>query len=496
MKSPEYVFNVTRLYRELLDRGDDIPVQEYEELVRRSELAYSRMRTSGWIHSALGSQLLEPGPAGHRGAFLARVERVQGKQIVLRLAGDLSLHDGLAYVPRGSLDQVAFPVVRIQKEGRETRFAHRGDLVSIDLPRDLARTMPRKGQEIRQLSSRFLDLKEPREGSFPEYKFSLDFLVTLGAGGLLCIQASGFPLFTRQVTVIPSAGKKPFLSILSAVLKESGDSVFQPGTISFENSSGLPDDGVFLRPSELKRVKNELYAFLGAVFPARAHPVAGAPTRAVQPISSPLEPAQLRKLVGRDLISPPGMSPLPFVGGEPRALVLSDLAELAGFHWLPLPPVLLETSPWVVAVQNIARRHRETRLAVGLNNVSHLAFLSALSKESNVWFFSDIYLYAANNRTLRLLRSQTSRFLFAYEWLEEDRNRVTPPSATRPAPVVRPSGDFKPPLFYSLACFTRHSMNKGRCVEGCLKDFQSIYWQGKNRFRVIVRDCVTYVFLS
>ncbi|MGO9311044.1 MAG: hypothetical protein ACLQDL_18720, partial [Spirochaetia bacterium] len=329
---------------------------------------------------------------------------------------------------------------------------------------------------------------EPREASFPGYKIPLDLGITIDAGGLVSIAAPGFPVFSRPVTAVAASTRKPFLSILAPLLEESGESAFRPGALSFTNASGLPSDGIFVRPSELKRIKNELYAFLDARFPAKDSPFAvddAAP--------SPLAPAELGTLARRGLISPPGMLPVPFAGGDPHGLDLAHLAERAGFHWLPLPPVLLEDASWIDAVRKLAERHPEARLAVGLNNVSHLAFVPALSEKGNVWFFADFYLYAANDRTLRFLRARIPRFLFAYQWIEEDRDRALPPGK-RSAPTVRLSDDFAPPLFYSLACFARHSRNEGRCVEGCTKDFAGILWQGKNRFRMLVRDCVTYLF--
>jgi hypothetical protein len=190
------------------------------------------------------------------------------------------------------------------------------------------------------------------------------------------------------------------------------------------------------------------------------------------------------------------MLPVPFVGGDPARLDLSHLADHEGFRWLPLPPVLLDEAPWIDAARRIARRHPETRIAIGLNNISHLALASALAEEGNAWFFADFYLYSANDRILGLLRARIPRFLFAYEWIEDDPARAAQPAGSRPALTVRVSRDFKPPLFYSLACFTRHFSNKGRCEEGCPKEFGGELRQGRNRFRMLVRDCVTYLFAA
>jgi putative protease len=497
MKSPEYVFNVTRLYREVLDRGEGLPSDEYEDLVRRSELGFSRTKTSGWFHAARGSRLIEPGSPGHRGALMGRIDAVQGAMIVLRLQGDLSLHDGLVIVPDGSADQAAFSVHRIVKSGREVKFARRGETVSIEIPREGSQPAPHKGQEVRHLSSRFLDLPEPREASFNVYKISLDMRIAMHGGGAISIAAQGFPECTRPVTVSAANTRTPFLSILADLLEQSGDSVFRPGILSLENDSGFPDDGIFIRPSELKKVKNELYAFLDSglhdwLMRPRArgdHGVDDAEASDV-PIS-PLGPADLAILARRDLVGPKAMAPVPFVGGDPARLELSALVDVAGFFWLPLPPVLMDDGLWIKAVRNLLDGNPGVKIAIGLNNISHLAFADAFSNSSNAWFFGDFYMYSANDNALHFLRRRVRRFLFAYEWVEEDEASAHGP---RPAPTIRMSRDFRPPLFYSLACFARHSMNEGRCVDECPKDFSGDLRQGRNRFRMLVRDCVTYLF--
>jgi hypothetical protein len=355
--------------------------------------------------------------------------------------------------------------------------------------------MPQVGQEIRQLSSRFLDLAEPREASFPLYKIPLDFKVTIAGRGLLSVEVPGFPRFSCPLTVVPAEARKPFRSILAALLEESGVSAFRLGSLTFMNKSGLPDDGVFVRPSELKRIKNELFTFLDAEFLAKRSSVQTSETQLATDVVPPsLGLAELGMLARRDLISPPGMSPIPFIGGNPSDFSLSSFAEFAGYLWMPLPPVLLEETPWIDGVRKFADSYPETKLAVGLNNISQLALVSALSGKRNVWFFADFYLYAANNRTLTFLLSRIPRLLFAYEWLEEEHDRPVFAGVAPPIPAVKLSADFTPPLFYSFACFTRHSANEGWCVEGCPKDFSGAIRQGRNRFRILVRDCVTYVF--
>ncbi len=499
MKAPEYVFATTRLYRQILDRGAELPEEEYEELARRARLAFSREPTTGWLHAGAGSRLLGPDFPGHRGVPLGVVQSVRGNLVDLRLSGDLSIRDGLGFFPDGASEPVAFSVGRIQKAGHDVRFARKGQTVGIEIPPDAARQMPYKGQEIRHLSSRFLDLPQPREGSFPLFKVPLELRVSLAVDATLSFEASGFPGFARKVTVDAAARRTPFRGILESLLGESGSSLFRAGAVSFVNATGLPDDGIFVPPSELKRVKNELYAFLDQSFAAacasrgQGSAALRIETPSVQIPASPLTPADLEALSRRQMVSPPRMSPVPFAAG-PATLRPSDLALRAGFRWLPLPPVIMDEAPWVEALERIADADPDVPLAVGLNNVSHLAFVSPLAGRSHVWFFADLYLYAANRDVLHALRDRVPRLLFAYEWIEAPTGEGADWAEGAGVPVVRISPGFAPPLFYSLGCYARHDLNAGKCFDECPRDFDDALRQGRNGFRLAVRDCVTYLF--
>jgi putative protease len=546
MKSPEYAYNVTRLYREILDRGSALEEEEYAELVRRAELGFSREKTTGWLHSSSGSGLIDQRYPGHRGALLGTVDAVQGREIRIRIAADLSLRDGMGYFLEGEREPVIFSVSRIWRAGRETKFARAGEVVSIEVPTiarasapggvgeggrarasapggvggrptETGRKLPQPGAEIRHLSSRFLDLPEPKETSFPLYQVPLDMRVGLSQSGVLSVRAAKYPLFERTVTMDRASRKRPFMEILAPLLAESGDSLFMPGNLSFSNETGLADDEIFIPPSQLKKTKNELYAVLDKAFlsstrasaePSAHQPAAGADGLPYPDAWRALSPAHLAALAHRQAMAP-GQGPvddaIPFAGSAPHEIDPHSLFLHAGFRWLPLPPVI-DNGLWTEALRGWAERHPDTRFAIGLNNLSHLAIASALAACRNVWFFADFYLYVANRRALSFIRERVPRLLFAYAWIEGERDAkgeahdggpIERPAGTAAhdgVPLVQLAQDFRPPLFYSLGCFARHISGAGKCQEGCPKDFTSELRQGRNRFKLVVRDCVTWLF--
>ncbi len=205
-------------------------------------------------------------------------------------------------------------------------------------------------------------------------------------------------------------------------------------------------------------------------------------------------------LAHRDLLVPRAMSPIPFVGNDPGGLTVEQLPEQAGFRWLPIPPVIAAEKEWCGTLRRLIEGNASVQFALGLNNLSHIEIARSLDGLANAWFFADFYLYMANTRAVELLSRLVRPLLFAYEWLEEGDSRpVERPAAGIVAgavPLLRITGDFRPPLFYSFGCFARHVQNNGHCYDTCPKDFRNELRQGKSRFEVVVRDCVTYLFAA
>jgi len=540
MKSPEYAYNVTRLYREILDRRADLPEEDYAELVRRADLSFAREKTSGWLHSPVGRHLIDQRYPGHRGALMGTVESARAGEITLRLNADLSLRDGLGYFPQGARELVIFSVSRITKAGHETRFARAGEVVSVAVTTaayaETPQALPRPGDEIRHLSSRFLDLPMPKEASFPLFRVPLDMQVALSnvsgrdgqRSGIFSVRAMGCPAFERVVTIDTASRKRPFVEILARLLNESADSIFRPGDLSLTNETGLADDEVFIPPSQLKKAKNELYAFLDEAFKSSLRPPA-APTEAASfpDPQGAISPGDLPLLARRQALAPrqknSDRADIPFVSADPDQLDPQRLFLHGGYRWLPLPPVLLDDGRWTEALQGLAVGHPDTRFAVGLNNLSHVAIAAALGPLQNISFFADFYLYVANCRALSFIMERVPRLLFAYAWIEGEREEEAKiRCGAAPVPIVVIDPDFNPPLFYSLGCFARHVSGGGSClgrpsaiplrssavprgverkgsadlaVPGeCPKDFAYELRQGRNRFQMVVRDCVTYLF--
>src|SRR5262249_48084256 len=102
LKSPEYVANITRVYREALDKCSTAPetsttncqspVTNYE-----IEMAFSRGLYSGWFRGINNQQLVHARFGKKRGVYLGEVAAVEGERVRIKLEGPLKNGDGIVF---------------------------------------------------------------------------------------------------------------------------------------------------------------------------------------------------------------------------------------------------------------------------------------------------------------------------------------------------------------------------------------------------------------
>ena len=522
LKSPEYVFHTVRYYRRLLDSAGRLPVEEERDLARRRDLGFAREHTRGWLRDRAGSRLINAAYAMHQGVALGRALEVRPDTFTLTVRSDLSVRDGLAFFPADDPgNPVIFSVQRMWqtaaadgRAAREASFCRAGDTVRVELPEEARRSAGRRpvaGQEIRQLSSRFLDLPQVKETSWRPWRAPLAGQIALraageagGAGELVCeAQLMGRPFrFVRPVEVQRAERARPFAPLLDSLLAESGDCplVLQP--VRFTNGSGLPDDRIFIPPSQLKRVKNELYRELEGLFGRALRERAAAAARDGEgealpaAPAAPLPPGEVEALAHRERFTG---GELPFVrlpaGGTP-ALDPDRLAVIGGLHLLPLPPLADREERLFAAVEDLVAAHPGRTFALGLNNIGHLELAERLAGRPNVRWFVDFLAYVANRQAWRFYVERLPGLLFLCSWIEGTEADHRALQAAVPGagpPLVRPGPSFRPPLMISMGCHARHVAGQ-RCGPDCPKEFRFPLQQGRNRLVAVVRDCVTYLF--
>jgi hypothetical protein len=506
------VFHTVKLYRAILDRGEELGAEELEELERRSALGFARERTRAWLRSPRGERLIDADFPGHRGALLGTVQAVRDGWAALRLEADLGLRDGLQYFPEaGGRDPIRFSVRGIRRAGREVPVARRGEGVEIQLPAEAASRPPAEGRPLHQLSSRFLDLPQPKEGGFRPYRVPCAGSVELAgaeAGATLRVRLtppSGREFsWQTEVSLERASSRRDFAAILAEVFAESGECLLTLAPLGLDNRTGLPDDALFVPPSALKKARASFYRALQETLESRRQErlraIAEDGVPRLEPRATAEGPAAMLVRARRQDLSPlhedGDPAPHPFVGAS--ALQPEELARVAGFRVLPLPPVARAEDPADWAVELI-QAHPEERFAVGLSNLSHLELARRLTGRPNVFFFADFPLYAANRFTLAFLARQVPGLLFATHWLEGEGEDARALEAVAGLPLARLDEGFRPPLFYGMGCPRGQGVlrvgGRGSCRD-CPGGFDAALTQGRNRFLLRVRDCTAYLYAA
>ncbi len=94
LKSPEYVANITRIYRQALDEAgaSHSPASQYD-----MEMAFSRGLYTGWFRGVNNQELVHARFGKKRGVYLGEVAAIEGRRVRLALQGPLKPGDGVVF---------------------------------------------------------------------------------------------------------------------------------------------------------------------------------------------------------------------------------------------------------------------------------------------------------------------------------------------------------------------------------------------------------------
>jgi U32 family peptidase len=98
LKTPEYVANITRHYREAIDAataGQPLPFGDDD--VREMELSFSRGFSPGWLKGCDHKMLVPALSSAKRGVLLGEVVRAGDDRVTVRLAAPIAAGDGVVF---------------------------------------------------------------------------------------------------------------------------------------------------------------------------------------------------------------------------------------------------------------------------------------------------------------------------------------------------------------------------------------------------------------
>ena len=271
LKSPEYVANITRIYRSALDQLSEgrvtrapnsnkvglaelAPPNERYEM----EMAFSRGLHTGWFGGTNNQQLVHARFGKKRGVYLGKVARVLRDGVLIRLEGPLKPGDGLVFdagkpeenEEGGRVYEVHSPKSTVQdSQSVELRFGH-GDI-------DFSRV--HVGDKLWKTSDPELDrrLRQSFEGEAPKFQRPIEIEVHgVARRPLTLIARDEFGNVAKVESSMPlaKAEKQPLTTErLREQLGRLGGTPFKLGELK-NNLSGE----VLLPVSELNRLRREI----------------------------------------------------------------------------------------------------------------------------------------------------------------------------------------------------------------------------------------------
>ncbi len=174
LKSPEYVANITRIYRKALDQMGSVTAQDRYDM----EMAFSRGLYTGWFHGTNNQQLVHGRFGKKRGVFLGEVSRIEGERVCVNLQAPLKPGDGVVFdAGHPEADEQGGRVYEVQSPKSEVRSpkaeGRRSQLAELCFGRgDLDFKRIHVGDKLWKTSDPELDrrLRQSYEGDTPRFQ--------------------------------------------------------------------------------------------------------------------------------------------------------------------------------------------------------------------------------------------------------------------------------------------------------------------------------------
>ncbi len=265
LKSPEYVANITRVYRQALDKLGAAAAPDEATLVKSIcaesrydlEMGFSRGLYTGWLRGVNNQQLVHGRFGKKRGVYLGEVRRVDRESVYLNLQAELKPGDGVVF-DAGHPDQKeeGGRIYSIKVAGKTRDGAPEAALFFGHGDIDFARV--HSGDKVWKTSDMELErrLRQSFAGDLPRFQRPLALEVYGQVGKpmtLVARDAAGHVVRVDSEMPLVEAQKQPLSEQrLREQLGRLGGTPFQLGAL--KNSL---EGQVMLPMSELNRVRRE-----------------------------------------------------------------------------------------------------------------------------------------------------------------------------------------------------------------------------------------------
>ncbi len=258
LKTPEYVANVTRVYRQALDR---VAANQGNGFVAAGdrynlEMAFSRGLHTGWFEGINNQELVHARFGKKRGVYLGEVSRIHQNQVMVKLVAPAKPGDGVVFDhgnPGGT--EEGGRLYAVEPHGKETALTFGR--------RDINLRRIHVGDKIWKTSDPELDrqLRQSYAGDTPQFQRPIQIEIHGEVGQALVAIAGdelGHTVQVESAMPLVAAHSQPLTTErLEAQLGRLGNTPFR-----LESLTNQVTGNVMLPMSELNRLRREMVAQL------------------------------------------------------------------------------------------------------------------------------------------------------------------------------------------------------------------------------------------
>jgi U32 family peptidase len=252
LKTPEYVANVTRVYRDAIDRvmgqkEGALPPDRYN-----LEMAFSRGLYTGWFEGVDNQALVHARFGKKRGVYLGEVTQIRNEAIYLNLQAPLKAGDGVVFDSGHPEEpEEGGRIYGIEVSGRESRLTFGRDRLNF--------RRIHVGDKLWKTSDPELDrhLRQSYEGDTPKFQQPIQIEVRGSEGNPLIAIArdpQGHIVQVESTMPLAAAHTKPLTTEkLQEQLGRLGNTPLQLGSLT-----NALEGNVMIPVSELNRLRREI----------------------------------------------------------------------------------------------------------------------------------------------------------------------------------------------------------------------------------------------
>ncbi len=137
LKTPEYVANITRHYRQAIDTAlAGRPIEFTPRQVEEMELSFSRGFSVGWLHGCDHKALVSATSSAKRGILIGEIHDVQAGRVYVKLSGRLKAGDGIVFEgDRAAGEEQGGRIYALYQRGRRVTEEIDSGVVEVTLHR-------------------------------------------------------------------------------------------------------------------------------------------------------------------------------------------------------------------------------------------------------------------------------------------------------------------------------------------------------------------------